>query len=253
MLLEADWPAPAGVRAFTTTRGGGVSAGDFSGFNLGDHVGDDAAAVAANRARLQGLLPPGSAIQWLQQCHGSDVVAAAATECAAPSADACWTGRERLACAVLTADCLPVLFCDRGATVVAAAHAGWRGLLAGVLEHTVDVLPVAPGELLAWLGPAIGPAHFEVGEEVLLAFCSRAATSRDQIEACFRPSGRRGHYLADLYGLARLRLRQAGVGGVFGGGYCTFADPARFYSYRRDGRTGRMASLIQLNKAATSS
>jgi hypothetical protein len=151
---------------------------------------------------------------------------------------------------VLTADCLPVLFCDRGATVVAAAHAGWRGLLAGILERTVRALPVAPEELLAWLGPAIGPARFEVGAEVREAFC--AGSGSDELAACFQTTARRDHYLADLYGLARLRLRGAGVERVFGGGFCTVADAARFYSYRRDGQTGRMASLIQLNEVTDS-
>ncbi|QIB66355.1 peptidoglycan editing factor PgeF [Kineobactrum salinum] len=249
MLLEPDWPAPARVRAFTTTREGGVSSGPYQSFNLGDHVGDDRAAVAANRTRLQALLPPGSGVQWLRQCHGNEVVAAGADR-QAPSADACWTGRSQLACAVLTADCLPVLFCDRAATVVAAAHAGWRGLLAGVLERTVEALPVAPGELLAWLGPAIGPARFEVGAEVREAFCAGSGLGSDELAACFQASARRDHYLADLYGLARLRLCCAGVERVFGGGFCTFADAARFYSYRRDGQTGRMASLIHLNEVA---
>ena len=165
VLLRPDWPAPAAVSALVTTREGGASLGAWQGLNLGDHVGDDPEAVAANRVLLQRSLPGGTSVQWLQQVHGIDVVHAS-RGCAVPEADACWTDEPGIACAVLTADCLPVLFCDRSATVVAAAHAGWRGLCAGVLEATVAALPVDPGELLAWLGPAIGPTAFEVGPEV---------------------------------------------------------------------------------------
>lgn len=265
VLLRPDWPAPRGVNALVTTREGGASTGPWRGFNLGDHVGDDPQVVQANRAALQSALPAGTAVQWLRQVHGTAVVQASSSG-AVPEADACWTDQPGVACAVLTADCLPVLFCDRSATVVAAAHAGWRGLCNGVLEATVAALPVEPGELLAWLGPAIGPTAFEVGPEVRDVFveaafaaaavagvahaattdAGAAASPVAEVEAAFVPSPRPGHYLLDLYALARLRLRLAGVGAVYGGGLCTWSDPRRFYSYRRDGTTGRMASLIQL-------
>lgn len=216
--------------------------------------------MEANRKTLQSLLPAGTTVQWLRQVHGTTVVRAS-RGAIAPEADACWTDELGIACAVLTADCLPVLFCDRSATVVAAAHAGWRGLCNGVLEATVAALPVDPGELLAWLGPAIGPTAFEVGPEVHDVFVEAAhfeaahagaartgaiASPGAEVEAAFAPSPRPGHYLLDLYALARMRLREAGVGAVYGGGLCTLSDPRRFYSYRRDGTTGRMASLIQL-------
>lgn len=245
--IEPDWPAPANVIAFTTVREGGVSEGQFSSFNLGDHVGDEPGTVAVNRAHLQRLLPAQTEIQWLTQVHGVDVCAATRGG-SSITADASWTMQPSLACAVMTADCLPVLLTDRRGTVVASAHAGWRGLQAGVLEHTVAAMPVNPGELLAWLGPAIGPAAFEVGSEVREAFI--AAVPGVATEGCFQPSpGRPGYYLADLYGLARARLKLSGVDAVFGGDFCTFSQAETFYSYRRDGQTGRMASLILINAA----
>lgn len=276
ICIRPDWSAPRSVSALVSTREGGHSIGAWQGLNLGHHVGDDPEAVQANRATLQQALPEGTAIQWLRQVHGTAVVRAS-RGVAVPEADACWTDQPGIACAVLTADCLPVLFCDRSATVVAAAHAGWRGLCAGVLEATVAALPVDPGELLAWLGPAIGPTAFEVGPEVRDAFVAAAvvgaasaaaahvvealaalpttegdaasgyaAAAEAEILAAFTPAVRPDHYLLDLYALARIRLRRAGVGGVHGGGLCTLSDPRRFYSYRRDGTTGRLASLIQL-------
>ncbi|MEQ8802414.1 peptidoglycan editing factor PgeF [Haliea sp.] len=265
VLIRPDWPAPGGVSALVTTREGGDSTGPWQGLNLGDHVGDDPLAVQANRAILQRALPAGTSVQWLRQVHGTGVVRASRSG-AVPEADACWTSEPGIACAVLTADCLPVLFCDRAASVVAAAHAGWRGLCDGVLEATVAALPVDPGELLAWLGPAIGPAAFEVGPEVRDAYIAAAvagvarpettdaaaadagvvASAVVEVETAFAPSPRMGRFLLDLYALARIRLQKAGVGAVHGGGLCTLSDPRRFYSYRREGTTGRMASLIQL-------
>jgi len=190
------------------------------------------------------LLPGAAQVQWLQQVHGTEVVAAGTA--AAPVADACWTGRAQLACAVLTADCLPVLFCDRAGSTVAAAHAGWRGLAAGVLEAAVAAMPVSPGDLLAWLGPAIGPRAFEVGEDVRIAFVDAVdyADLKSRVAGCFTPASRAAHFHADLYGLARLRLAGAGVTEVYGGEHCTFTEKDAFFSYRRDGKTGRMASLI---------
>lgn len=243
--IEPAWPAPARVLAFTTCRAGGVSEGGFTALNLADHVGDDPALVAQNRSRLYSRLPPGTQVQWLSQCHGSRVVLAAGGR-QASRADGCWSDQPGLACAVLTADCLPVLFCDREGSVVAAAHAGWRGLAAGILENTVAALPVAPGRLLAWLGPAIGPEAFEVGPEVRCALLRGREAGRER--ACFRPSDRRqGHYFLDLYSLARARLAALGIDAVYGGGHCTVTEQESFFSYRRDGAaSGRMASLILL-------
>lgn len=250
-IIEPDWPAPAGVTAFSTTRRGGYSRSPFDSFNLAQHVGDDAAAVAANRAKLQEQLPPGTAVQWLNQVHCRAVVEAGRSD-SCPEADACWSAEPGVACAVLTADCLPVLFCDRAGRKVAAAHAGWRGLLAGVLEATVAAMAVDPSQLMAWLGPAIGPAAFEVGPEVREAYLAETRSGAEfaQVESCFLPRrGSEGRYSADLCALARLRLRQAGVTAIHGGDYCTCSDADRFFSYRRDGRTGRMASLVMLRPA----
>lgn len=242
--IKPDWAQPAGVTALATTRQGGISGAPWQAFNLGDHVGDQPAAVAANRTLLRGLLHSGTELQWLQQVHGAGVVCAGHGR-ATPSADACWTDEPGIACAVLTADCLPVLFCDRASTVVAAAHAGWRGLAAGVLEATINALPVPSESLMAWLGPAIGPSMFEVGTEVREAFLT--GDSSPAAVAAFRPAERTGHYFADIYVLAQLRLRAAGVTAVYGGHWCTVTDVERFFSYRRDGVTGRMATLIYLN------
>ncbi|MBP6682719.1 MAG: peptidoglycan editing factor PgeF [Halioglobus sp.] len=246
--IEPDWPAPAAVTALSTLRGGGHSLAPFASLNLAAHVGDDPAAVDANRALLAELLPPGSSVQWLSQVHGTHVVEAAGGG-ACPDADASWSRSPGRACAVLTADCLPVLFCSRSGDVVGAAHAGWRGLLGGVLERTVDAMAVDPGHLLAWLGPAIGPRAFEVGPELRAAFLAAApAAGETATGACFvRSEARPGRYLADLYALARLRLAALGPVAVYGGHACTFSSPQQFFSYRRDGLTGRMASLILIN------
>jgi purine-nucleoside/S-methyl-5'-thioadenosine phosphorylase / adenosine deaminase len=248
-LIAPDWPAPANVSAVVTTRHGGVSTGVYRGLNLGDHVGDEPATVQTNRELLQSRLEPIIQLQWLSQVHGVDVVRAPCPA-AAPEADAQWTNQPQVACAIMTADCLPVLFCDVGGSVVAAAHAGWRGLLAGVLEATVNAMPVAGAQLLAWLGPAIGPRAFEVGGEVRDAFITDSnAVEKQAIAACFQP-GETGsdRFHCDIYALARLRLARSGVTAIYGGEYCTYSDEARFYSYRRDGQTGRMASLIYLNQ-----
>lgn len=235
--LTPDWPAPASVRACVTTRAGGVSLAPFDSLNLGDHVEDAPLAVAANRQVLVDAL--GCRPAWLQQVHSADVVEAD-SRCV-PTADASWTATPGTACAVLTADCLPALFCDRAGTRVAAAHAGWRGLAGGVLENTVASLGGEPDELLVWLGPAIGPQSFEVGAEVREAFVTRHA----EAERAFVPSANAGKFMADLYTLARIRLAAIGVTAVHGGGLDTFSDP-RFFSYRRAARTGRFASLVWL-------
>lgn len=219
-----------------TTRAGGVSGAPWASLNLGDHVGDDPVDVAANRARLRQQLPaePG----WLKQVHSATAVEAGA---GLLEADAAFTRRVETVCAVLTADCLPVLFCDRAGSVVAAAHAGWRGLAGGVLEASVAAMQVPPGEIMAWMGAAIGPQAFEVGDDVRQTFI---AQHPDAAEAFLQHAP--GKWLADIYQLARIRLNHAGVLAVYGGGRCTFKETGSFFSYRRDGVTGRMASLIWL-------
>ncbi|MFS2123225.1 peptidoglycan editing factor PgeF [Pseudomonas sp. Pseusp97] len=236
--LTPDWPAPANVRACVTTRAGGVSVEPFESFNLGDHVGDDPAAVAENRRRLTAEL--GCRPAWLSQVHGIDVVEA--DPCVVATADASWSAAPGIACTIMTADCLPALFCDRAGTRVGAAHAGWRGLANGVLEATVDAMGIAPAELLVWLGPSIGPQAFEVGPEVREAFLAEHA----EAERAFLPSSNAGKFMADIHELARIRLAAKGVKAVYGGDFCTFSDTERFYSYRRNPRTGRLASLIWL-------
>ncbi|MCP5141952.1 MAG: peptidoglycan editing factor PgeF [Gammaproteobacteria bacterium] len=240
--LTPDWPAPPNVRAGTTLRSGGVSVGPFVSLNLAAHVDDAPAAVATNRARLTTELALPESPEWLSQVHGVHVHRLEGTRADEPvPADAVWSDRPGRVCAVLTADCLPVLFCDRDATRVAAAHAGWRGLAAGVLEATVAAMGGDPAAVLAWLGPAIGPQAFEVGEEVRARFIADHPVAA----AAFVPSPA-GRWLADIYALARIRLAAVGVTAVYGGGECTFTDADRFYSYRREPRTGRMASLIYI-------
>jgi len=239
-MLQPDWPAPAGVFSLMTTREGGVSCPPWDSFNLGDHVGDDAAHVAENRSRLRLQLPAEPA--WLKQIHGAIVVDAGSDKL---TADASVTRQAGCVCAVLTADCLPVLFCDRAGSVVAAAHAGWRGLANGVLEATVAAMQVLPGDVLAWMGAAIGPQAFEVGDEVRQVFIEQ----HPEAATAFVPhpsSSDSTKWLADIYQLARIRLNHAGVHAIYGGGRCTFNEADRFFSYRRDGVTGRMASLIWL-------
>ena len=236
--LIPDWPAPVGIKACVTTRTGGVSVAPFDSFNLGDHVEDEPDAVAQNRSKLTALLHTQPA--WLKQVHGIDVVQASPDQ--VMQADASWSKTPGVACTIMTADCLPALFCNRQGTQVAAAHAGWRGLAAGVLEASVDSFAQAPSEILVWLGPAIGPQAFEVGPEVREAFM---ATHPETAEA-FVPSANAGKFLADIYLLARLRLAAHGVTAVYGGGLSTYNDE-RFFSYRRGARTGRFASLVWID------
>ncbi len=246
-ILRPDWPAPARVGAAVTTRRGGVSGGPYAEFNLGDHVGDDPRAVSANRVRLIEALGLPEAPRWLHQCHGAGVVRLPQAGAVRLDADAAWTERPGVVCAVLTADCLPVLLCDRRGARVAAVHAGWRGLAAGVLEAAVRSLTRSPAELLAWLGPAIGPESFEIGDEVRERLLAGDPRSHD----AFQPAGP-GRWRADLCALARARLEAAGVRAVYGGTTGTLRDPRRFYSYRRDGATGRMAALIWIRDPAAS-
>jgi YfiH family protein len=244
--LEPEWPAPPGVRALSTFRSGGVSTARYASLNLGDHVGDSLEAVVENRRRLKAAAGLPAEPAWLTQVHGTNVVdldAAADLGASGPvgPADAAFTRRRGRVCAILTADCLPIMLAADSGDLVAAAHAGWRGLAGGVIEATVEALQVAPQRLMAWLGPAIGPEHFEVGAEVREAF----VTGDLGAETAFVPNAR-GRFMADLSALARRRLAALGVGRIYGGGHCTYADGDRYFSHRRDGVTGRQATLIWL-------
>ncbi len=242
--IVPEWPAPGHVRAVATTRRGGASLAPFDSFNLATHVGDDPAAVAANRRALVEALSLAQEPAWLEQVHGITVVDADTVDAPVP-ADASVAFGPDTVCVAQTADCLPVIFCSRSGDRVGAAHAGWRGLVDGVLEATIAAMACEPSELMAWLGPAIGPQAFEIGEEVREAFLARDGGAAD----CFTVN-QRGRWMADLYALARRRLARAGVDAVFGGGLCTHSDADRFFSYRRDARTGRMATLIWITRSA---
>jgi YfiH family protein len=239
-LLMPEWPVAARVRACTTLRAGGVSEGPYATLNLAHHVGDRADHVAENRRRLRTALGLPAEPMWLAQVHGAAVARPGDGRNGAP-ADAAVASALGEVCAVLTADCLPVVLADRDATRVAVAHAGWRGLAAGVLEATLEALDQPPERLIAWLGPAISQPAFEVGEEVRAAFLARSP----EYAGAFAGNPR-GRFQADLYALARITLTRAGVMSVHGGGWCTASDPVRFFSYRRDGTTGRMATLAWL-------
>lgn len=243
--IVPEWPVPAHVHAVSTTRNGGFSQPPFNSLNLGGHVGDNGITVAANRQRVGQVLRLPTEPLWLEQVHGT-VVAAMDTPDCYPQADASVALKPDQVSIVMTADCLPVLFCDCAGTRVAAAHAGWRGLRAGVLEETITQLGSDPEDLLAWLGPAIGAEQFEVGDEVRTAFMEHDSAT----ETAFKAGELPGKWLADIYQLARLRLVKQGIKDhhIYGGGLCTVTDPERFFSYRRDGQTGRMASLIWLTK-----
>lgn len=241
-FIYPDWPAPPRVRAASTTRTGGMSVSPYDSLNLGMHVGDATQVVAANRAYVSAALALPEEPLWLDQVHGTRVIDANTAQ-AGTKADGSYSTRAGVVCAVMTADCLPVLLCNQAGTCVAALHAGWRGLAGGVLEAGIAAMGGAATELMAWMGPAIGPQAFEVGEVVRHAFVEAQPAAGQ----AFIPT-REGHYLADLYALARLRLMAAGVSEIFGGGFCTCSESARFYSYRRDKITGRMASLIWLEQ-----
>jgi len=238
--IVPDWPAPQCVRALVTTRLGGFSNGPYASFNLGDRVGDDASLVRQNRKRLCGFLP--GEPMWLKQVHGSEVANADAMHGTAET-DASVARKVNNICAILSADCLPLLLCDADGSVVAAAHCGWRGLVAGIIENTVIAMRVVPQSLLAYLGPGISSKAYLVGADVRAAFLRDDASAR-QAFAANAP----GKWHADLYLLARQRLKRLGVEKIYGGNFCTHTDSARFYSHRRDGNTGRMASLIWLEE-----
>lgn len=239
--IEPDWPAPPHVRVLSTLRGGGVSGGPYASLNLAGHVGDRTDAVAANRLLLREAARLPAEPLWLEQVHGTAVTRHDGAVAGLPRADAAVAFDAGRVCVAMTADCLPVVFADHAGTRVGVAHAGWRGLVDGVLQATIAALEAPPASLHAWLGPAIGPAAFEVGPEVREAYLANVEDSA----ACFTPN-HRGRYLADMYGLARLVLGAAGVPSVHGGGWCTHEDARRFFSYRRDGVTGRMATLAWL-------
>jgi YfiH family protein len=235
-LIRPDWDGPSNVQAFTTTRAGGVSQQPWDSFNLGARCGDAAASVQANRALLRSLLPsdPG----WLQQVHGREVVQRESLAGEDQEADALTCSQAGLACAILTADCLPVVFSNLAGDRVGLAHAGWRGLAAGVLESTVQALDCDSDEVLAWLGPGIGPDAFEIGPEVREQFLRTYPAMGGAFER------RGGRWFGDLYMIARHALARLGIQRVTGGGYCTYTDQQRFFSYRRDGQTGRMATAV---------
>lgn len=237
-LIIPDWPAPLNVKALQTTRTGGISSPPYDSLNLGDHVGDVPLAVERNRILLNTLLP--SEPVWLNQMHGTTVVSADGASCL-PQADACIARHRGAVCVVMTADCLPILLCDRQGSVVGAAHAGWKGLAAGVIEATVQAMETVPENIMVWLGPAISQDEFEIGEEVRAAFLAL----QPHAASAFIP-GQNGKWYADLYALARLRLNALGIKQIYGGGSCTYRERDRYFSYRRDGATGRMGTFIWL-------
>lgn len=244
-FITPHWPAPRNVKALQTTRLGGGSLPPYDALNLGEHVGDSPQRVAQNRALLAQYLP--NSPLWLSQVHGTRVLDANLSQSSQRSqrsqqADASFTQQRHQVCCVMTADCLPLLFCNEAGTQVAAAHAGWRGLLNGILENTLASFNDGPESIFVWLGPAIGPAHFEVGQEVYAAFCGQQPAAK----VAFTEGSQQGKWLADLYVLARLRLQRCGITNIYGGELCTFSDEARFFSYRRDGVCGRQASCIWL-------
>ncbi|MBI5890715.1 MAG: peptidoglycan editing factor PgeF [Nitrosomonadales bacterium] len=238
-FIYPEWPAPANVKALQTTRLGGISAAPYDAFNLGLHVGDDPVRVNRNRQMLAPFMP--SEPVWMEQVHGVEVANADAAACRVV-ADASVAKQRGSVCVIMTADCLPVLLCDEDGSVVAAAHAGWKGLAAGVIEATVKEMGVAPQKLMAWLGPTIGPHAFEVGEDVRAAFMAHDASAA----AAFVPLAAEGKYRADMVRLARQRLNALGISRIYGGTFCTFHQKDKFYSYRRDGVTGRMGTFIWL-------
>lgn len=238
-FIQADWPAPSHIKAFTSTRQKGISKPPYEEFNLGDHVGDCKEAVLHNRKKLKEVLNLVNEPIWIRQTH-STIAIEAIPQHRFKEADACFTTNRNQVCVVLTADCLPILICNKQGTCVAAIHAGWRGLLNGIIDSTFKAFHSSSDIFMAWLGPAISSWHYEVGEEVRTAFLNQLP---EAVHA-FAPSPHQ-RWLADLYALARLKLQKQGVKDIYGGEYCTFSEKERFYSYRRDGeKTGRMASLI---------
>ena len=242
-FITPNWPAPANVKALQTTRAGGISRGSYNSLNFGSHVNDEPMHVAHNRQLLSDFLP--SEPVWLNQVHGINAVDAAQTDCL-PAADASFSTRKNVVCVTMTADCLPILLCNQAGTAVASIHAGWRGLCDGIIDATVSKMPVNSADLIAWLGPAIGPNAFEVGAEVREQFMIKDAKS----EIAFKKQGEnqaQDKWLADIYKIATQRLNNLGITQIYGGGECTYTDKEKFFSFRRDGQTGRMATLIWLS------
>ncbi|PTQ87654.1 peptidoglycan editing factor PgeF [Nitrosomonas ureae] len=238
-----DWPAPSNVKALFTTRTGGVSRGAkgvYSSLNLGTHVNDNLANVTQNRTLLRHYLP--AEPRWLKQVHGTIPIAIDHATTEIPEGDAVFSRKQKTVCAVMVADCLPVLLCNTAGTTVGIIHAGWRGLAGGIIEKSIHAMQIDHDQLIAWLGPAIGPDHFEVGPDVYETFVHHDA----QAEQAFavKNDGHERKWLADIFLLARQRLANSGITHIYGGGICTFSDPERFFSYRRDSETGRMAALI---------
>ena len=236
-VIIPNWPAPPSVKAIQTTRNGGVSLNPFDSLNLAEHVQDNALCVLENRKMLRKYLP--SEPKWLNQVHGINVIDAAEITYN-QDADASFTKKKNVVCVIMTADCLPVLLCNKQGTAVASIHAGWRGLCNGVIEETIKSMKLKQGDLMAWLGPAIGSNAFEVGSEVRSAFILQDA----QFEQAFKVSGDK--WLCDLYLIAKTRLRKQGVPEIYGGDDCTYSNESEYFSYRRDGITGRMATMIWL-------
>jgi len=258
-LIIPNWPVPTNISAAITTRSGGCSASPWDSLNLAFHVGDNPKSVKQNWQSVSEQLNLPSTPQLLNQVHGIDIVEVGGCKEIAnefiPTADGCYAKSPDLICTVMTADCLPILLCNTAGTEVAAIHAGWRGLVAGVVSNAVKQFCSPATDLMAYLGPAISQKNFEVGPEVRQAFLSSSSHKyvRHKINACFTRSGSKSgdcnvdHWMADLYGLARIALNQTGIYRIYGGDYCSYADAEQFYSYRRDGQTGRMASLIWIS------
>ncbi|MDG1025332.1 MAG: peptidoglycan editing factor PgeF [Gammaproteobacteria bacterium] len=248
-LLFADWSAPSTVVAFSTTRQGGISAATYASLNVGAHVGDDPVHVDANRAILQRELPPNLRWQWLDQVHGTDVLEVVETG-SALTADGLLTREKNLICCVQTADCLPIFVAAIDGSEIAMTHAGWKGLASGIIENTISAMKSSGKDLVVWLGPAIASCHFEVGAEVRECFLAAEASesTQDELKRCFSPAESHGKYMADLYGIARIKLSRLGISysNVSGGTHCTYCDEDRFFSYRRDGVTGRMLNAIYI-------
>ena len=243
-LIYPNWPLQDKVNAFTTTRNGGVSSAPFDSFNLAMHVHDDAADVQANRQQLQKYLSDQVQIKWLKQVHGNHVVNASAIAADEVEADAAFTTDEHIACAVLTADCLPILISDKNGECIAAVHAGWRGVINGVITNTISAMSSHVKPSYAWLGPAIGPSVFEVGEDVCDAYNQTDFAFKDCfIEKNTHPK-KTGKWNLNIYQAAKVVLNAADISNVYGGEYCTFNDSDQFYSYRRNAVTGRMATII---------
>lgn len=239
--IVPNWPAPSNIMAYSTTCEGGISSGPFYSLNLGEHVGDEPALVSYNRQILRRDLGLKNEPHWLNQVHGKEVNIIKGPSNGPLTADASVTSLREQVCIVMTADCLPILLCDKDGSAVAAVHGGWRGLKAGIIEASINSMPCKPKDIIAWLGPAICQSHYEVGVEVYKAF-------GEIYKAAFKPSAKSGHYMADLYEIARIQLKAMGISAIYGGQFCTYED-SRFYSFRRDaGKTGRMASLIWIQQ-----